>query len=670
MARSMPIPLMMAAAAAALLAAFAVVATPADAGVILDNGSVQLGVGDYGDLGVAGDVMSPGGTCRSSVSGGGCGTDVVALRDTLTQLEGVADYCVCEGWGLSYRPPGAATATVGWAQSGTAPGTAGVVPTAFVASATKALVEARVGDLRITHDFTTTSEPTVFQATVTIENVGSLRLGDIRYRRTVDFDAEPSPQNEVVTISPLAGFPIELRCMSFDPFVQADPTTPYGFLSPPSPGSACGGGGGTVGPGEYGAMLEIRSRRYTSPLSLSTLDPGEKARFKLFYGAASQPGALAPAFTNLGVQVQAIAFAQIPDATGTGSATTATPVGEFGFGYADYPCVDPDPACAPCVVPPAPLCPDPTTPPCGAATWPSGPCPPNASFTYSQVAPGCAMTPVDFSDGSTPGPAYVIVAWYWEFGDGTTSGASNPSHTYDAPGTYVVTLTVTAANGEVDVYVLTVNVIGPNECVSPSDPSGSSGGKKAPGDYYAPRDGCVATARDSDLDGDGKPDFCDEDVDGDGIHNTADNCPTKRNPGQADLDGDILGDECDGDLDGDGVDNAFDNCGYVRNPVQSNVDGDALGDVCDSDRDGDGILDHLDCFPDDPLKDCRHRDGVGYVMDDLKARDFNRVVAPDSQFLGLTLAGWALVFTSATLMLFMVLVLFRRRRDDEDDEQA
>ena len=66
--------------------------------------------------------------------------------------------------------------------------------------------------------------------------------------------------------------------------------------------------------------------------------------------------------------------------------------------------------------------------------------PPVANFTAT-TTPDVAA-PVQFTDNS-----YAPDSWYWDFGDGTTSTLQNPSHTYTAPGTYTVTLTVTNAFG-------------------------------------------------------------------------------------------------------------------------------------------------------------------------------------------------------------------------------
>jgi len=63
-----------------------------------------------------------------------------------------------------------------------------------------------------------------------------------------------------------------------------------------------------------------------------------------------------------------------------------------------------------------------------------------ANFT-ANITSGQAPLAVAFTDTSTGGPA----SWSWDFGDGTTSTAQNPVHTYTAAGTYTVSLSVTNA---------------------------------------------------------------------------------------------------------------------------------------------------------------------------------------------------------------------------------
>jgi PKD repeat protein len=50
---------------------------------------------------------------------------------------------------------------------------------------------------------------------------------------------------------------------------------------------------------------------------------------------------------------------------------------------------------------------------------------------------------VQFTDESIAGTA-PITDWLWNFGDGNTDTSQNPQYTYHDPGTYTVSLTVTA----------------------------------------------------------------------------------------------------------------------------------------------------------------------------------------------------------------------------------
>lgn len=62
---------------------------------------------------------------------------------------------------------------------------------------------------------------------------------------------------------------------------------------------------------------------------------------------------------------------------------------------------------------------------------------PNASFSYSHSSNYVHFQPASSGQG----------AYSWDFGDGNTSTAENPSHLYIATGTYTVTLKVKNANG-------------------------------------------------------------------------------------------------------------------------------------------------------------------------------------------------------------------------------
>ena len=68
--------------------------------------------------------------------------------------------------------------------------------------------------------------------------------------------------------------------------------------------------------------------------------------------------------------------------------------------------------------------------------------PPVAAFTGTPTS-GAYPLAVQFTDQSSNGPT----SWNWTFGDGGTSTAQNPSHTYTAAGSYTVSLTVANPDG-------------------------------------------------------------------------------------------------------------------------------------------------------------------------------------------------------------------------------
>jgi PKD repeat protein len=76
---------------------------------------------------------------------------------------------------------------------------------------------------------------------------------------------------------------------------------------------------------------------------------------------------------------------------------------------------------------------------------------PNASFTPVQSGSSLAVTFTNSSTGS-------FVSTSWSFGDGNSSSATSPTHTYATTGLYGVTLIVTSAEGCSSSYTDSVNV--------------------------------------------------------------------------------------------------------------------------------------------------------------------------------------------------------------------
>ena len=94
--------------------------------------------------------------------------------------------------------------------------------------------------------------------------------------------------------------------------------------------------------------------------------------------------------------------------------------------------------------------------------------PPTASFT-----PSCTNFACTFTDSSTDSDGSVT-SWGWSFGDGGTSTAQNPNHTYTAAGTYNVTLTATDNGGATGAKTVSVTVTAAPPANAPPTASFSS----------------------------------------------------------------------------------------------------------------------------------------------------------------------------------------------------
>jgi len=93
---------------------------------------------------------------------------------------------------------------------------------------------------------------------------------------------------------------------------------------------------------------------------------------------------------------------------------------------------------------------------------------PKASFSAS-----INTTTVTFSDSSSDSDG-TITAHLWNFGDGNSAVDANPTHTYAADGTYMVTLTVTDSDGLTGVARQEIRVSS-QATAQPSQSSGSGG---------------------------------------------------------------------------------------------------------------------------------------------------------------------------------------------------
>lgn len=256
-----------------------------------ENRVVALGVNPEGHLIVSGDVPSP------------YGTTAVGLRYMSTQDEALSHACWCEGWGVA----DASTGTVGWANEDFG-GTHNLELVSFDKALDTLVSTVRVADhLEVTHDIRSAGGTNfLFEWTVTVRNISDDPV-DLRYRRVLDWDVDPTPFEEFVTIDTFGNQAVPaLAFSSNNGFGSADPLTgstdlgETGFFT-------------DAGPDDHAALFDF---------NLGPLAPGATRTFYLYYGAAPSEGDALTALAIVSAQLYSFGQSSNPDGTVNNSGKT------------------------------------------------------------------------------------------------------------------------------------------------------------------------------------------------------------------------------------------------------------------------------------------------------------------------------------------------------------
>jgi hypothetical protein len=277
----------------ATIACFALIgAGVAQAGAVLSNGTVELGVNDAGQLNF-----------------NDRGVYFVA-----TGNDGTRAGCPCEGWGAGNEDADPSKRFSGFANQ--SQGISGVEQESFESTATTAISTTNVGGgrLQVTHEF----EPFIgsenlFEVKVTLTNVSAETLGDVRYTRLMDWDIEPTPFEEFVTVrrgtTPALLFSNDNGFESNDPLRGWEPT--------PMQGGTQNVDFTDSGPADHGALFDF---------GFGALEPDQSITFSIFYGAAATTAEADAAISASGAELYSYGK---PNAGGAPDNTTNTFI--FGF---------------------------------------------------------------------------------------------------------------------------------------------------------------------------------------------------------------------------------------------------------------------------------------------------------------------------------------------------
>ena len=247
---------------------------------------------------------------------------MVGLRYEPLNLDSTSPGCACEGWGIA----DAGSGLTGYAnQSG---GNLNIAVESFSSPAPdRAISTVSISDpglagygLRVTQDYKPSPlTDNLFVNEVTVKNTGTQPVTDLRYRRVMDWDVEPTAFEEWVTNQ---GDSPQLLFSSDDGFATSDPLAGRSYAESQS---VCGpnyvgsceftdlGTGGeyptVTAPADHGGLFDF---------GFGALAPGAERTFAVYYGAAPSEQEALDALATGGVQVYSMGQ---PNCTGDTIAT-------------------------------------------------------------------------------------------------------------------------------------------------------------------------------------------------------------------------------------------------------------------------------------------------------------------------------------------------------------
>ena len=283
-------------------------------GAVISNGVVQLGVNAKGDLNYqcADEPECP----ELSVGG----VSPVGLRYQPLNLESTAPGCLCEGWGAA----DAGSGLTGFANESVGDGNITVnsftKPSATEATSTVTIVDPSVSghEMKVVQNYHPSPlSENLYVDTVTVTNTGADELTDLRYRRNMDWDIEPTAFDEWVTN---LGTSPQLLFSSDDGFASSDPLAGPSYVDSES---ICGDGYTgpcqftDLGPADHGGLFDF---------GFGQLASGESRSFNVYYGAAGSETGATQALNAVGAQVYSLGESNCGG--GTIETCSETPQGE------------------------------------------------------------------------------------------------------------------------------------------------------------------------------------------------------------------------------------------------------------------------------------------------------------------------------------------------------